>query len=45
LLHNITRVLAADGCRPKPNHDVPGAVQAANDMLTALGIEPDVEAP
>jgi hypothetical protein len=38
VLHNVTRVLATDGCRPKPNHDVPGAVQAANSMLTTLGI-------
>jgi hypothetical protein len=44
LLHNVMRLLAADGCKPRPCYDEAAAVQAARGMLKALGIEPDVEA-
>ncbi len=47
LVHNVMRVLAADGCGPvavTAENSGP-AVQAATDLLRALGVTPDREEP
>jgi hypothetical protein len=44
LLHNVMRVLAADGCHPVLRYDADHAASnAARDLLRALGIEPAEE--